>query len=123
MVGEQPADLVAAEAPPRAGGLRDGDAETVARRGRWRGRPATPLLAASAITRSIAPGSSGLGNDTVGKRRIGLELFLDDDRRVEPGGGERRDERLPPPTPCIAVYATGTPAISGRSRTDGTDAR
>ena len=65
VVGEQPADLVAAEPPPRAVGLRDRRAEPVGV-GIVGDRDGGRCSAARAMTRSIAPGSSGFGNDTVG---------------------------------------------------------
>jgi hypothetical protein len=97
VVGEQRADLVAAQHPPAVRGHRDGAPVGV----RVVGHDDVGVdVAASAIARSIAPGSSGLGKATVGKSGSGSLLL----RRRRRARGSRPvsstcEHRLPP-TPC-----------------------
>ena len=81
-----------------------------------------PDAAARAISRSIAPGSSGLGKWTVGKRPSGSCCSGTTAGTGSPATS-KASSSVAPPTPCMAVYATGTPATSGHSRTVGTNAR
>ena len=84
-VGQQRADLVAGQLPAAADhgaavGVRVlGDRDVGAHR-----------AAASACSRSVAPGSSGLGKATVGNARIGPVLLRHAVRLGQPGGGEHR---------------------------------
>ena len=90
-VGEQRADLVAAQHPPavRAG---DGGGAPVGV-GVVGDHEVGAASSASAIARSIAPGSSGFGNATVGKSGSGCSCCSTTARRGEAGGLEHLLDR------------------------------
>ena len=60
-----------------------------------------------AISRSMAPGSSGLGKDTVGKSGSGANCSATTAGRGQPARSKAASS-VSPPTPCIGVYATVT---------------
>ena len=75
---------------------------------------------ASSTTMSIAPGSSGFGNDTVGNAGSGRTCASTTNGSGSPAAWNARTA-ISPPTPCIGVYATPTPVAAGRSRTSRID--
>jgi hypothetical protein len=77
-----------------------------------------PSRPASASSRSIAPGSSGFGKATVVKSGSGSNCSATTAGSSKPAAVNARSN-VAPPTPCIGVYTTFTPATSGRSRTAG----
>ena len=121
VVPEQHADLVAGElpvaarrrrAPPRRGGRR---------RDRWRGRGRRFFSAASARTRSIAPGSSGFGKRTVGKRPSGSNCSSTGCTCLKPASARALITQRPP-TPCIGGVDDGHPLLVAMGRTQLEDA-
>ena len=118
VVGEQHAHLVAVQHPP-AGAVRHRRPHTGRRPGRAR-PPGPRLLRGQRHSRSMAPGSSGLGKATVGKSGSGSRWSA-----TTAGGGNpaRLSRRGTPrrPTPCSGVYATarsfGAEGSTDRRRT------
>ena len=103
---EQQADLVAGETPAAVGGLGigDGDRETVGV-GVVRDDEFGVDLASASEARSIAPGSSGFGNATVGKAPSGSICSSTRLGVANPAASSIR-AMVSQPTPCIAVYTT-----------------
>ena len=124
MIGEQPPDLVAGEPAPRTVGLRDGGAEPVGIRvvgdaPRRRRRVAGDLEQQVHRTRLLR-----VRERDRRERAVRLVLLGDHDRRAKPAAANARSI-VAPPTPCIAVYATGTARHVGSqpNRRDRVDVR
>ena len=121
VVGEQPADLVAAEAPPRAVGLRDRRAEAVGvgvvgerQQGAAARRPAS-------ITQVHRPRLLRVREGDRRERRVGLELLGDHVRRRQPGGVERPQHdrrRRRRASACRRRGRRSPPGAAGRDRID-----
>ena len=100
VVGEQRTDLVAAEHPP-AVGVRNGGGAAVGVRVVG-DHQVDPAPAASAVARSIAPGSSGLGKATVGKSGSGCSCCSTTYGASKPAVSSTWTTEVPP-TPCSGV--------------------
>ena len=117
---EQRADLVAAEAPPAAVAARRGWRRRAGRHpDRWRSRGPRRPPAAVAKARSIAPGSSGLGKATVGKRRIRVDLLGDDDGVGEARASSTPRERSPSRRRASPCRRRRRPRLATRRRDRG----
>ena len=78
----------------------------------------TDLARPESSAASIAPGSSGLGKDTVGNVGVGVLLARDRHGRREPGPHEHRAAACRCPTPCRAVWTMSTSrGLSGATTT------
>ena len=102
VVGEQPADLVATQPAPRAVGQRDRRAQPVGVGIVGDRHVGADLARPRSSSRSIAPGSSGLGNDTVGNVPSGSNCSATTCGAGRPAASNARISTAPP-TPCIAV--------------------